>query len=233
MGLRLKFGEPAFNLALLQLCVRMRDAGIVPGTVFDVGANIGQFALAATTIFPDATIYSYEPIGSAYAQLKVLAQRHGRIHPKNNALGRTRGTAKIHITSQTTSSSLLKLGERHRHAYPDIVEASQQEVSVTTLSDEVAAQTLNAPMLLKLDVQGFESEVLHGAGDALRQFRWVLLETSTSPMYEGEVLFDAITAFLQKSGFRFVSPLDIHFAPNSGCFGQFDALYERTDDPGQ
>jgi hypothetical protein len=78
-----------------------------------------------------------------------------------------------------------------------------------------------------LDVQGFEASVISGAGESLKEFRWIMLETSTRPMYEGEVLFDDLCSILTKSGFKFVSPFHIHFSQN-GSIGQFDALFENA-----
>lgn len=223
-GLRLKFTEPSFGLADLQVCASLSQAGLQPCSIYDVGANVGQFALAATTVWPESPVFSFEPVPSAYEQLEKLADRFTSIHPSRLALGKSVGTVAMNVTNHTASSSLLKLHQNHRDLYPHVAESATIQVEVSTLAVQIMRIPILAPALLKLDVQGFESEVLKGAGDSLSNFRWILLETSTSPMYENEVLFQDICELLTRKGFKFTYPVQIHLA-DSGAFGQFDALF--------
>lgn len=225
-GFSLKRTEPAFDFAVLRLCARLKDAGVIPNVVFDVGANTGQFALSATTVWPGAVIFSYEPVASSFGKLQNLSNRYPKIHPISAALGKMPGKEPIHVTSQPQSSSFLELHENHKGAYPHVVEQAVEVVDVRTLAEEVSRLAPGTPALLKLDVQGFESEVIRGGMGALGVFQWVVLETSTRPMYEGEVLFDDIKSQLSDQGFRFETPLEIHFAAN-GAPAQFDALFKK------
>ena len=225
-GARLKISEPSFNLADLRLCVRLRNAGVNPDCIFDVGANIGQFSLSATTVWPMARIISYEPVAESFDQLKSVAKNHPKIEPIASALGSESGESEIRVTSQTQSSSLRKLHSNHLQAYPHVTERKKQIVEIRTLEDEVGRLKPTGKVLLKLDVQGFESEVIRGGAEALGVFHWIVLETATRPMYEGEVLFDEIKLLMLEKGFRFETPMDIHFAPD-GSPGQFDALFAK------
>jgi len=226
-GLGLKLGQKAFNLQDFQLCQRLHRAGLKPATIIDVGANIGQFALSATTFFPEAIIHSYEPVPAAFQELEKLSQHHQAIHPIQCALGASPGTAQLHITSQTQSSSLLPLHTNHRKAYPQVREENQTGVTVRLLSEELERLKPRPPVLLKLDVQGYESEVLRGAGATLPGVEWIILETCTRPMYENEVLFEELCLLLKEKGFHFLTPMDIHFTP-TGQPAQFDALFVKT-----
>lgn len=227
-GLRLKLCEKSFNLGDFRVCCRLRAAGVMPASVYDVGANVGQFALSAANVWPGIPIFSFEPVPSAFSELEKLASKYQTIRPMPIALGAEPGMAVMHVTNQTQSSSLLKLHRNHLEAYPDIREEETPEVPVSTLAAQLDSLASPAPRLLKLDVQGFEASVLHGAGRALKEFQWILLETSTRPMYEGETLFEELCSILVKSGFRFVAPFHIHFS-QSGAVGQFDALFERQE----
>ncbi|MBN2359481.1 MAG: FkbM family methyltransferase [Deltaproteobacteria bacterium] len=228
-GLTLKLSERAFESANFRVCTRLRDSGIAPATVFDVGANAGQFALAARTVLRAAQVHSYEPVERPFARLQRLAARLGGVTPHRSALGRTAGRAVINVATQAQASSLLALHPNHRRFYPEVTDSARQEVVVSTLAIELGQVRCPEPLLLKLDVQGFEGEVLAGAGDELARFRWILLETATDPLYQGQALFDDVTEQLRRSGFRFRFPLDIHFSTQSGAVTQFDALYERCD----
>ncbi|MBS2030633.1 MAG: FkbM family methyltransferase [Deltaproteobacteria bacterium] len=228
-GLPLKLRDPSFDTGPLRVCTRLRDAGIAPASVFDVGANRGQFALAARTVFPNAQIHSYEPIPATFAELSELAQRRGGIAAHNLALGTQAGTQKFTVTSNSVSSSFLPLHENHLRAYPEIQKSAEIDVQVSTLALQLAELEPPQPVLLKLDVQGFEAEVLEGAGESLKQVKWIVLETSTRPLYQGQVLFDELCARLGKRGFRFAYPMDLHFGHGGGV-SQFDALFERSAD---
>ncbi len=62
---------------------------------------------------------------------------------------------------------------------------------VTRLVDEVPAQDLAAPALLKLDVQGFELQALSGCEDLLERFARVTVECSFVALYAGQAFADA------------------------------------------
>ncbi len=163
-GLALRLSEPSFEPGPFRVCSRLRSAGVIPGTVFDVGANVGQFALAACKCFPAAQVHSYEPLARAYRELEGLASRYPRISPQRAALGRAPGRLKLVVTSNLQSSSLLRLHRNHREAYPDVVDQGIEDVDVRTLVGELGERTFPEPMLLKLDVQGYESESWRAPG---------------------------------------------------------------------
>jgi FkbM family methyltransferase len=229
-GLKLKLREPAFDTGPFRVCTRLRASGIDPATVFDVGANRGQFALAARTIFPRATVHSYEPTSEAFAKLKELTRRQPGISAHQAALGARAGTQTMELASNSESSSFLPQHANHQTAYPEITSPGRETVPLRTLEAELGRLSPAGPLLLKLDVQGYEAEVLTGAGEALSRFRWIVLETSTQPLYQGQVLFEELVEKLKASGFHFASPVDIHFAASSGGLVQFDALFDRSPD---
>src|SRR5690349_24000032 len=61
---------PKFSLTSFRMMTGLARQGILPRTVIDVGANVGQFAIAAAMTFPGATIYSFEPLPEAAVQLE-------------------------------------------------------------------------------------------------------------------------------------------------------------------
>lgn len=226
-ALRLKLTEPAFDRELIPLCLSLQRSGIAPRTVLDVGANAGQFALAAVTAFADAAVHSFEPLAAPYQRLAALAGRHPRIRPHHMALGAEAGSADMRVASNTASSSLLPMGARHKALYPEVLETGTERVEVRTIEEIWPELAPEPPVLLKLDVQGFESAVLRGAGARLAEVRWILLETSTRPLYDGEVVFQELCEQLAPHRFQFVGPVAIHVSPAAGARGQFDALFER------
>lgn len=223
-GLRLKLTESAFCRHDLGICHALAQAGVGPNTVVDVGANMGQFALAARTVWPAAVIHSYEPLPEAVEALRALSSRHPDLKVHECALAAEPGRRTLRVTSNSVSSSLLPLGRQHRERYPQVRECGTVEVEVRTLEQEAVPGWGPAPRLLKLDVQGLELDVLRGGEKILREFAWILLETCAEPMYEGEAPFEPLRAWLAERGFRFAGPVFLHPTP-SGAPGQFDALF--------
>lgn len=230
-GFQLKLGDPAFDLQVLKVCHRLQSSGIVPEQIFDVGANVGQFASMAAATFPNAEIHSFEPGEDALKRLRIVPNRYPNVRVHECALGEVEGEADLHVTSASQSSSLLPLGEQHKSLYPAVQEVGRQKVRVSTLSKEAGLLKPSGKHLLKLDVQGAELQVLRGGRGALAAFEWILLETSMVPLYQGEATFDAIQDFLKEEGFEFLTPADLHLT-DDGKFGQFDALFRKMTDNG-
>ncbi|PTX97145.1 hypothetical protein DB345_08195 [Spartobacteria bacterium LR76] len=225
-GLAQKIKHRDFHWKDYRMCLRLRGSGVKPSTIFDIGANRGQFAIGATGLFPEADVHCFEPGSVAFSKLKAEFQDNPRVKVHKIALGRSPGVTTLRVTSQDQSSSILPLHENHRVAYPEIVESRSEEVEVSTLTKEWEKLQPASPVLLKIDTQGFEMAVLEGAEDVLQKIQWVILETCTRPMYEGEALFGEINEWLSRRGFFFRGPVEIHFSgENQLC--QFDALFER------
>ncbi|MEI7893325.1 MAG: FkbM family methyltransferase, partial [Myxococcales bacterium] len=83
------------------------------------------------------------------------------------------------------------------------------------------------PLLLKLDVQGYELEVLKGASRTLPRCSLLLLEASLQELYVGEALFGSIHAWLGERGFILAGLAGSLRDPSDGRPLQIDALFER------
>ncbi len=191
-------------------------------TILDVGANKGQFAYFARCQWPDAKLYCFEPLPQPRAQLKALLKDHAMVLPY--ALGNARGHAKIHVASRADSSSLLPLGREQKHIY-DMEERGTQDVEVVRLDDVLADKTLR-PALLKIDVQGFELEVLNGGQNTLSQCSAVYVEASFIQLYDGQPLADEVERMLADNGFTLTGHHNTSY-DRSGRRIQADMLFTR------
>jgi hypothetical protein len=100
-------------------------------------------------------------------------------------------------------------------------------VRVTTL-DEIAGRGITAKSLfVKIDVQGFESQVLLGAAETLGRSRYVLVELSFQPSYEGNSRVGDVISALDGHGFRPFDLLDTLRAPmcEGGDIREVDLLF--------
>src|SRR5439155_10543024 len=86
-------------------------------TILDVGANVGQFALAATARFPNAVIHSFEPVPDVAATLRRNVKGVRAVTVHGIALGAQTGSLRFHRNDFTHLSSALVLDPEQRQLY--------------------------------------------------------------------------------------------------------------------
>lgn len=199
-------------------------------TVLDVGANVGQYSALLRSSGYQGRIVSIEPLRDAFEELGRRAAKDVDWYCINAAVGAAPGTTTINVSANSYSSSLLKMTAAHESAAPDSVMVGTEQVTVRTVRDLVREFHIEPERsLLKVDTQGFESEVLAGAGDLLARFAAVQLELSSVELYDGQQLFLPIASRLIQEGFQLWS-LDPGISDASGRLLQCDALFLRTFD---
>lgn len=194
-------------------------------TVVDVGASRGQFASFARNRFPAASIICFEPLPGSRETLATVLDGEAEILPF--AVGADTGTAEFHVSAADDSSSLLPIGHRQQQEYPGTEELTKVDVQVVTLASALGDRAIEAPALLKIDVQGFELGVLRGAGAVLDRFDEVFVECSFVELYEGQALADEVIAFLLPLGLRLTGPYGISYG-HGGKALQADLLFQRS-----
>jgi FkbM family methyltransferase len=196
-------------------------------TIFDIGANIGQFAFAALNRFPDAIIYSFEPVPDAFKTLRSNVKNYSKIEPFNLALGNCNGTIKFYRNDYTQVSSHLKIDKANQNPNFSQEATSIIEVDISRLDDFSQQHPISNPVLIKMDVQGMEKDVLLGGTNFLRFVEFVLFEVPLVPLYENQPLFDEMHHFMNDMGFKLVAPLGFNEGLN-GKIIELDLLYKRV-----
>ena len=125
------------------------------GPVFDVGANTGQTLKALLRYAPAAEIHSFEPTDGAFAALQAKYGGRANVRLHKMALGSRAETLELQVRADSELNTLVAgaAGEGGR----------TQTTEVATVDDVVAANGISHLDLLKLDVQGWEMEVMRGA----------------------------------------------------------------------
>ncbi len=196
-------GLPAGVLASMEhreVLLNLRQFGI--RTIVDIGANRGQFALAAHALVPDATIYSFEPLDTAARRFNSLFENHPGVRLYQVAIGAENGQSVIHVSGRDDSSSLLPIGELQTEMFPGTAEVRNEPTRVMRLPDVLDAADIAAPALLKIDVQGYELQVLQGCRELLRQFAFAYVECSFVPFYVGQALATNVINLLADENFN-------------------------------
>jgi hypothetical protein len=128
----------------------------------------------------------------------------------------------------SSSSSLLKRTEYCAEAMPFTRTETRVRVDVrrldTLLVDDESP--LEGPVLVKLDVQGFEDRVLAGAAGVLAQTQLVLTEITIAPVYADQCDFAKLHTVLTGYGFKFMGFLEqFHLADGTPIYA--DVVYRN------
>lgn len=199
-----------------------------PAVVVDVGANRGQFALAARRAAPGARIICFEPGRRAHEILERVTSDDPRVRRVRAALAREPGELALQVTAEDDSSSILAVGGTQAELFGTRVVA-EETVPAGPLDQFVGAEELTPPALLKIDVQGFEHDVLLGAASLLPRFRWIYVESSFVELYLGQMLAPELIVFLAQAGFDLAGVFNQVEAAGIGAV-QADFLFARRGD---
>ncbi len=196
-------------------------------TIIDVGANQGQFCIAAKHRFPQATIHSYEPVPDTFKVLSSNVGENTGIKLNQLALGDKEGVIQFYQNKYSHASSALKINPDNELGKLNLEIEKVIQVPVSTLDHEFDGKTLDGPVLLKLDVQGYEKSVLEGGGKFLNSVDYILIEVSFVQLYENQITFTEINGYLNTLGFTLQQPMDFYLSQGSQII-EMDALYRRA-----
>jgi FkbM family methyltransferase len=207
---------------------QLREQGVLPRTVVDVGANRGQFMVAACELLKPDAVHVFEPLPDVGELLEKASKRYPEVTVHHVALGSSEAVSTLHVNQHSQSSSLLDLSEIHLNVFPDATTHQDIEVTVERLDQALSHVDLTPKCLLKIDAQGYEAEVIAGAEGVLDHIDWIIAELSFRPLYAGEKTFIKVVEDMSANKFRFERPVGSLRNPKTGEYLQIDALFSRT-----
>ena len=180
----------------------------------DVGANHGDFSQAASALFPEARVLLVEPLPTLLAELqRRCADRGGRWQLATCALSRECGTATLHVDPAHDSiGSLAGFSEEYLRANPASQASRTFACQVRTLDDLCLEQGISKIDLLKIDVEGFEFEVLAGGGKMLQSTEALIVEVSLVRRPGDADSLERMLRLLRSAGFQLIELLPSYFA---------------------
>jgi FkbM family methyltransferase len=196
--------------------------------VIDVGANIGQYAKSLRDAGYGESILSFEPLPDAFLRISKEFAEDKKWIGVNAACGSKNGKATINISADSVCSSLSTATEDFLKSIPSAASNQSLQVEVTTL--DLAAKkyiTEDSNVFLKIDVQGFESQVLSGAKEVLKKCRVLEIEISIASTYESAMYAKDALAELDAIGFELLSIGRGYADPSTGCLLDADFLFGR------
>ena len=160
--------------------------------VWDIGANLGLFALPAALKVRSGCVYAFEPdlelACNLIRSLRLNQNRNLKLSVMGVAISNEDAAAAFQISKFSRALNKLESVGKWREAFV----VSQETRSVPTMRIDTLARSLAAPTVLKIDVEGGEMEVLYGGEQTIGTTRPnILIEC-------GSELQDLMAAFFEK-----------------------------------
>ena len=176
-------------------------------TIIDAGANQGKVSQAVKYIFPEATVYAFEPNQKLHSTIKNTIKN--KLTLISFALSDKNGIAKFHSYTDPAMSSLLPLAEDKNKK---II-----KVKTVTIDKYFKNKNLKKEVFLKIDTQGAEELILRGAKNTLKNISIIHIETFFSELYKNQTYFEKVYKFLTENGFKYIGDAqEAYFYPNFG-----------------
>lgn len=187
----------------------LRHIGPVPRkhVVIDVGAHHGWFFHCWLDWCPQAEIHAFEPSAESFEKMKSLYGEDQRIRFNKVGLGACNTELVLNVLSESkVSNSFLN---PDRRAWEGIEyhtgTIGQETVPVMSLDNYAEESGIGCVYLIKIDVQGFENEVLKGAGRVLSKTDYVFVEAGIERLYEGAPSFAETYLEMESRGFHLMT----------------------------
>ena len=198
-------------------------------TVLDVGSNKGQFILLLEGLFDKKKlIYSFEPIKEVLNKQKKFFFNRKKIFFYNIGLGSKKSKNKnFFITNRKDSSSFLKVNS-NLYKNNDFKIVSKKKVNLSTIDNEMNGKKIQMPILMKIDVQGYEMEVLKGSNKFLKKIKYIIIEVSNKEIYLTQSISQDLINFMKKNKFKIIKESSSNYLYKTNAY-QKDILFKNQD----
>lgn len=197
----------------------LRAAGLDPRTMIDIGAYIGEWTKSVSALFRQARFHMIEAQPDKQPSLEaVVASLPDRASVSMTLLGAEPRESVLFHSLESGSSVLEEVTTFRKN---------QLSLPMSSLDEIVTRERLQGPFFLKLDVQGYELEVLKGASSTLQNVEALLLEVALIEYNRGAPLFDEVIAFLSEAGFVAYDFCGQFRRESDGALYQTDVIFVR------
>lgn len=200
-------------------------------SLIDIGANRGIFFDELQKIFSNSTIEALliEPIPECILELKKKFSKNKNITIGEYAASNVIESREFFINKYDVTSSLL-IFKHDRHELKDINTSINRSIRlITNTLDNIIIEKHYNPNIIdiiKIDVQGFEDRVLSGATEILKRTKFIWIEVSFKPLYNGSCLFHDVHKVLCDLNFVLVEIIEEFRSPQDEIL-QANCLYKN------
>ena len=196
------------------------------GVILDVGANVGQSALRFNAGFKGMDIHCFEPVEKSFHEGRRRTSGYPNITWHHTAVGNRNASVTFYSAGRSETSSIHDTA-----ADPNCNKVDVNHVPITRLDDFCAEQGITTVGMVKTDTEGFDLDVIAGAGGLLdsASVECIVCEVGFKRSDSSHSYFGDIAAYLDGHGFTFVNLYGLapigHFQ-RYGCV-YADALFAR------
>jgi FkbM family methyltransferase len=199
---------------------RLKKIGFNPKQIIDVGAYEGEWTKRCSKIFPEARFLMVEAMTGKKEKLEKLASVNKRVTVAINLLGAKTGDEVYFSELETASSVLEENGSMHQRT----------KRTTTRLSDLAKEHHIGKVDFIKLDVQGYELEVLKGFATCLPGTDVILSEVSLLDVHKNVPLMKEVLDFMYQYNFVVYDICSVSTRrPLDNALWQTDLLFVKED----
>jgi FkbM family methyltransferase len=193
--------------------------------ILDIGGGIGASLKLFSESFPNLKIMVFEPVAKNFNAIKERFPSSPNIEFINYAAGNETSEKQINIANRITSSSLLPLSvdpESRIFDESNLGKAGAETIRIVKI-DDFLSKNQEEIGIMKIDVQGYEMDVLKGAETTLKRTDLVVLEANNHQGYSGSAKYYDIDGFLREHDFTLFDILPS--IVENGKLKEWDMIY--------
>ena len=213
------------GLDSMEGCLRfLRERGIHPRCVLDVGANETRWARLAAKVFPESQFVLIEPQEEMVPALAAFCETHPSARFVRAGAASLPGEAVQTIWDDLQGSTFVL------PAADQMLTTGKQRVTPMVTIDSVFEREPHLPELAKLDIQGYELEALKGASRLFGHTEVFILEVQliSSDLVPG---VHEVVEFMHQRGYQVYDICGYLRRPVDDALGQIDLVFARSDGP--
>lgn len=199
----------------------LRDLGLRPGTVIDVGVANGTMELYSA--FPQSYFLLIEPIGSFVPEMESILRRYNGSYVLA-AAGPRSGQVIFNVHDEGPDGSSL-----YKESDGPQADGHESTIPMIKIDDVLLEKQLSPPYLIKVDVQGGELDVLEGGQRALEAAEAVSLEVSLFQFFKGGPQFYDVVEYMKRRNFVVFDIVLAANRPLDNALAQLDVVFVREE----